>query len=385
MRLPPELLDKIFALVSEDGGKTMCALRASSQEFRVIVEPYHLKTVLVTSVDSIWALCRTLRSIPEQRRIQTLHVRLEVMSAKPKSLKGKLRHLLSSSDHGESAPPSLLAKHAMISLCRLCASSLSTLALMVEGDFGPIFPYVWAFQGTTYPFIKTLIIGNIMNPSSEISCAQGYMPRLEQLYLGGCHDIRPWTRGRWGNVWGQTNIPHIHVQSSSNQHSLKTAHCCLSYNPDLDVSIPEVLHLWPMDGDSESWEELETLAARVPTAPKRREVRLVGSAATGLSLIGSSTGATGPSGEAAAVWRLGRTLRRQHEADVRDSGWAGLMLCVLVHPENASYYQKFDVYVGTALWSAYFISTTTIVRGTTTANLRSISTQHLRSDISRLC
>jgi predicted DNA-binding protein len=64
MRLPLELLDKIFALASADGGKSTCALRAASQTFRAMNEAYYLDTVFVTSVDSIWALCDTLRSIP---------------------------------------------------------------------------------------------------------------------------------------------------------------------------------------------------------------------------------------------------------------------------------------------------------------------------------
>jgi hypothetical protein len=269
MRLPPELLDKIFALASEDGGKTTCALRASSQTFRVMNEPYHLKTVLVTSVDSIWTLCDTLRITPEQRRIRTLHVRLEVTPAKPKPLKRWLRRLLPASNNEELATPSILAEHAVISLCRLCASSLLTLALMVDDNLAPFFDYWRVFQGTTYRFIQTIIIGNIKRPDTVIGSLRNNSPLLEQLYLGGCQDVISWTEGAW------THIPHIHVQCCSTHtayvlfHNINVVNSTLGYRPT-----PQVLHLWPMvrDQEWEDFEELAALAARDPTAERGWEV-----------------------------------------------------------------------------------------------------------------
>jgi hypothetical protein len=278
MRLPPELLDKIFALASGDGGKTTCALRAASQTFRAINEPYHLKTVLVTSVNSIWALCRTLCSIPEQRRIQTLHVRLEVTSAKPKPLKRWLRHLLPASDNEKPVAPSVLAEHAVTSLCRLCASSLSTLAMMVDGDLGPAFPYLRVFQGTTYPHMQTLIIGSVKFPNGLIYyVGRDSMPRLEQLYLGGCNDFHAWA-GVLRDVLGNYSIQHTHVQCRSDRDAFGSRH--LLDDPSLRAVLPEssstsqVLHLWPMDGDAEFWEALMTSFAPVPTAQRRWQVRM---------------------------------------------------------------------------------------------------------------
>jgi hypothetical protein len=271
MRLPPELLDKIFALASEDGGKTTCALRASSQAFRVMNEPYHLKTVLVTSVESICALCDTLRSIPEQRRIQTLHIRLELTSAKPRSLKRWLRRLLPASDNEELAAPSILANHAVTSLCHLCASSLLTLALMVDDNLGPFFDYLRVFQSIRDWLIHTVIIGHVKCPRAVIGSLGNTLPQLEQLYLGGCEDATPW---QWtGGVW--TNIPHIHVQCRSNHtahvlfNNINVADAILGYSPT-----PQVLHLWPMVRDQE-WEDLEASEASVvrdPTAQRRWEV-----------------------------------------------------------------------------------------------------------------
>jgi hypothetical protein len=274
MRLPPELLDKIFALASEDGGKTTCALRAANQAFRVMNEPYHLNTVYVTSVDSIWALCDTLRNMPEQRRTRTLHVRLEGTPAKPKSLKRWLRRLLPGSDNEDLAAPSVLAEHAVTSLCRLCASSLLTLALMVDDNVGPFFDYLRVFQSTTYWLIHTVIIGHIKCPRAVIGSLGNTLPRLEQLYLGGCEEVIPW---QWtGGVW--INIPHIHVQCCSNHtahvlhvlfNNINVADAMLGYRPT-----PQVLHLWPMVRDQE-WEDLEAseaLVVRDPTAQRRWEV-----------------------------------------------------------------------------------------------------------------
>jgi hypothetical protein len=271
MRLPPELLDKIFALASEDGGTTTCALRASSQAFCIMNEPYHLKTVFVTRVDSIWALCDTLRSIPEQRRIRTLHVRLGLTLAKPKSLKRWLRRLLPGNNNEELAAPSILAAHAVTSLCRLCASSLLTLALMVDDNLGPFFDYSRVFQGITDWLIHTVIIGHVKCPRAVIGSLGNTLPQLEQLYLGGCEDVIPW---QWtGGVW--TNIPHIHVQCCSNHiahvlfNNIDVADSTLGYRPT-----PQVLHLWPMVRDQE-WEDLEALVVRDPTAQRRWEVRLL--------------------------------------------------------------------------------------------------------------
>jgi hypothetical protein len=278
MRLPPELLDKIFALASEDGGKTTCALRASSQTFRVMNEPYHLKTVLVTSVDSIWALCDTLRSMPEQRRIQTLHIRLELTSAKPKPLKRWLRHLIPASDNEELVAPSVLAEHAVVSLCCLCASSLSTLAMMVDGDLGPTFPYLRVFQGTTYPLMQTLIIGSIKFPNGLIyHVRRDSMPRLEQLYLGGCSNFYAWN-GVLRDFLGNHSVQHTHLQCRFDREAFGRRH--LLDDPSLHAVLPEssstsqVLHLWPMDGDAEFWEALMTSFAPVPTAQGRWQVRM---------------------------------------------------------------------------------------------------------------
>jgi hypothetical protein len=278
MRLPPELLDKIFALASGDGGKTTCALRAASQTFRAINEPYHLKTVLVTSVDSIWALCDTLRITPEQRRIQTLHVRLEVTSAKPTSLKRWLRRLLPGNDNEELAAPSVQAEHAVTSLCRLCASSLLTLALMVDDNLGLFFNYSSIFQGTTYPLIQTLIIGSVKFPNGLIyHVGRDSTPRLEQLYLGGCNDFHAWA-GVLRDVLGNYSVQHTHVQCRSDRDAFGSRH--LLDDPSLRAVLPEssstsqVLHLWPMDGDAEFWEALMTSFAPVPTAQRRWQVRM---------------------------------------------------------------------------------------------------------------
>jgi hypothetical protein len=209
--------------------------------------------------------------MPEQWRIQTLHVRLEVTSAKPKSLKRWLRRLLPASDNEEFAPPSVLAEHAVISLCRLCASSLLTLALMVDDNLGLFFDYSRVFQGITDWLIHTVIIGHVKCPRAVIGSLGNSLPRLEQLYLGGCEDVIPW---QWtGGAWA--HIPHIHVQCCSNHtahvlfNNINVADSTLGYRPT-----PQVLHLWPMIRDQE-WEDLEALEALVvrdPTAQRGWEV-----------------------------------------------------------------------------------------------------------------
>jgi hypothetical protein len=295
MRLPPELLDKIFALASADGGKTTCALRAASQTFRAMNEPYHLNTVYVTSVDSIWALCDTLRSIPiEQRRVRTLHIRVEptrTQPAKSKHRKRWFRHLLpgaAGGNHSETvtckpASASELALHAVMSLCRLCATTLSTLALMVHDNLGRLF-YSSIFHGSTYPLLHTLVIGNVQDSGMLSPNSVAYtMPRLERLYLGGCHNISAWAEIVWQRsiLQFKCSVSHIYVQFKPGREAIKAACVSLTDPPNFDLVVPEsspskpqVLHLWPVDDtDIEEWEGLMDVRAQIPFARKRNKVQ----------------------------------------------------------------------------------------------------------------
>jgi hypothetical protein len=323
MRLPPELLDKIFALASADGGKTTCALRATSQTFRAMNEPYYLNTVFVTSVDSIWALCDTLRSIPiEQRRVRTLHIRVEPTRTKPAKSKHRkrwFRHLLPGATGGNDSevrckPPSAseLALHAVMSLCRLCTTTLSTLALMVHDNIGRLF-YSSIFYGSTYPLLHTLVIGNVQDSGMLSPNSVAYtMPRLERLYLGGCHDISAWAEIVWQRsiLQFECSVQYIYVQFKPGRDAIIAACVCLTEEPNFDFVVPEfppskpqVLHLWPVDDNNiEEWEGLMDVRAHIPMARKRNKVQSSKSSFHGLMLTNWSTDGAGPARKFTNVW-----------------------------------------------------------------------------------